>query len=196
MLRNYFVKDSSVGKVALIKRLCKMEHAEGDDVREYLLEMEELFDKLRNAGCRMDDDIKACFVLANLPESYNSIVSAIHGRMDALTMNFVKTKLTEEYDSRKEKFSIDSEKVLAARSTVKDVRNPGSSRLCYACGSPDHLMRDCGLLKKVREEDQRTKDDGKRNKALSATAKERNPETYGGDFCFAAIQEETTMDWN
>ncbi|XP_038106749.1 uncharacterized protein LOC6036649 [Culex quinquefasciatus] len=110
MLRKYFVKDSSVGKVALIKRLSKMELAEGGDVREFLLAMEELFEKMGNVGVRMDEDLKACFILANLPESYDSTVASIHGRMDVLSMNFVKTKLMEEYDRRKDKRSQDTER--------------------------------------------------------------------------------------
>lgn len=194
MLRKYFVKDSSVGKVALIKRLSKMELAEGGDVREFLLNMEELFEKMGNVGIRMDEDLKACFVLANLPDSFDSTVSSIHGRMEVLSMMFVKTKLMEEYDRRKNKIETESEKAMVVRSAAKDKRYTGPSRLCYACSSPDHLMRDCDLLKKVRAEDERSKSGGKQNRALSATVEEESG-SFSGEICLAAIQEETTEDW-
>lgn len=192
MLRKYFVKDSSIGKVALIKKLSKMELVEGGDMREYLQSMEDIFEKLSNVGCDMHEDIQASFVLANLPESYDNTVSAIHGRMDVLSMKFVKTKLMEEYQRRKSKFA-ESEKAMAVRHTPKDKQIPGSSRLCYACGSPDHLMRDCELLKKVRDEEERSKAAGKKIQALSAVAKK--DDSSGDELCFAAIQEESSQDW-
>nr|XP_029713838.1 uncharacterized protein LOC115257994 [Aedes albopictus] len=71
-LRTYYIKDSSVGKVALIKKLSKTELSEVGDLRQHLMDLEQLFEKIENAGCRMDEDMKAAFILASLPESYET----------------------------------------------------------------------------------------------------------------------------
>ncbi|XP_029711612.1 uncharacterized protein LOC115256791 [Aedes albopictus] len=58
LLSDYYVKDSSIGKVALIKKLSKLELAEGGDMRQHLGEFEELIERIENVGCRMDEDIR------------------------------------------------------------------------------------------------------------------------------------------
>ncbi|XP_029717934.1 uncharacterized protein LOC115260757 [Aedes albopictus] len=88
LLKEYFVRDSSVGKVALVKNLSKLELSEDGDMRQHLVEFEALFEKMENVGCKMDEDMKAAFILASLPQSHESIVSLIQGRLDAFTTNF------------------------------------------------------------------------------------------------------------
>lgn len=186
MLKKYYTQDSSVGKVALIKKLSKLQLDEGGDMRIFLTEMEELFEKLENAGARIDEDIKAAFMLAGLPESYESTVSSIQGRMEVFTVNFVKTKLLEEYGRRQSKTNVD-DKAMMARKIQPYPRSNDVKRTCYACGSENHLVRDCDAVKRVRGEC--SKAGGKQSSALSARV------SVDDDLCLAAIQEESEQDW-
>lgn len=192
LLKKFYVQDSSVGKVATIKKLSKLELAEGGDMREFLTEMEELFEKLENTGARIDEDIKAAFMLAGLPESYESTVSSIQGRMEVFTVNFVKTKLLEEYGRRENK-TCSEDKAMVARKLQNYPRSIDIKRTCYACGSEDHLVRDCELVRQVRGESSSSKAGGKRSTALSVRVEEKDH--LRGDVCFAAIQEENGQDW-
>lgn len=186
MLKKYYTQDSSVGKVALIKKLSKLQLDEGGDMRIFLTEMEELFEKLENAGARIDEDIKAAFMLAGLPDSYESTVSSIQGRMKVFTVNFVKTKLLEEYGRRQNKTNVD-DKAMMARKIQPYPRSNDVKRTCYACGSENHLVRDCDAVKRVRGEC--SKAGGKQSSALSARV------SVDDDLCLAAIQEESEQDW-
>lgn len=185
ILKKNYTQDSAVGKVTLIKQLSKLQLDEGGDMRLFLTEMEELFEKLENTGARIDEDIKAAFMLAGLPDSYESTVSSIQGRAEVFTVNFVKTKLLEEYGRRQSKVNEDN-KAMVARKIQNYPRNNDTKRTCYACGSEDHLVRDCDVVKQVRGEC--SKAGGKRSSALSARASD-------DDLCFAAIQEESEQDW-
>lgn len=91
--------------------------------------------------------------MRSLPRSYESIVASIQGRMDIFTMIFVKTKLLEEFERRREKDDeFDDRKAHAAKVIQMQTRESDVKRLCYTCGIADHLMRDCEWLKKVRND--------------------------------------------
>nr|XP_029716712.1 uncharacterized protein LOC115260019 [Aedes albopictus]XP_029733379.1 uncharacterized protein LOC115269110 [Aedes albopictus] len=103
LLKEYFVKDSSVGKVTLVKNhriISKLELSQDGDMRQHLVDFDALLEKMENVGCKLDEDMKAAFSLASLPQSYESIVSSIQGRLDVFIMNFVKKKLLEEFERR------------------------------------------------------------------------------------------------
>lgn len=188
ILRNYYIKDSSVGKVALIKKLSKTELSEAGDLRQHLVDLEQLFEKIENAGCRMDEDMKAAFILASLPESYENTVAAIQGRMEVFTMNFVKTKLLEEYDRRLQRNGTGESKAMVA----KTERRNEFKRLCYACGSPEHLIRDCDKLEHIQEKPSR----GAAKSIRTQTARSAHHDVESDrQVCFAALQEENEEHW-
>lgn len=179
-LKEYYVKDSSVSKVALVKKLSHLQLPEGGNMHQHLTEFENVFEKLENSGCRMDEDFKAAFILASLPASYETTVSAIQGRMEVFTMNFVKVKLLEEYERRREKDSAEEQKAMVTRNVRKIREDVETTRLCYACGSPSHLMRNCELLKRVRSEAS-TSNGGRREQTAKSASEPR------GHVCFATM---------
>lgn len=194
VLRKWYSQDSSVGKVSLIKKLSKLELPDGGDMRQYLTEMDDLFEKLENTGAHLDEDIKGAFMLANLPESYQNTVSTIQGRMEVFSVKFVKTKLLEEYGRRKDKTYENDQgtnRAMLARKVLNSPRRFDTKRECYACGSEEHLVRDCGLVKKAREESrgESSLSDDRRSNALAARV---NDEPH---VCFVAIEEENKHDW-
>lgn len=191
LLNRYYVKDSAVGKVALIKKLCKLELSEGGDCRQHLAEFDELFERFENVGCVMPEDMRAAFILASLPQSYDSMVASIQGRAEVFTMAFVKSKLLEEYERRVDKNdNEENQKAMAAKTNFKHPKED-NRRLCYACGSPDHMMRNCEALRSIRNE---TSKAGGRRRVEAAKAVNSEDEPRG-HVCFAALQEEANEFW-
>lgn len=78
-LRDYHVRQSSAGKVGLVKRLCRMEMDENGNVEEHVIAMDSLFDKLAEVGCDISEEMKCSFIMASLPESYDSFVTMLEG---------------------------------------------------------------------------------------------------------------------
>lgn len=179
-LKDYYVKDSSVSKVALVKKLSKLELSEGGNMHEHLTEFENLFEKLQNAGCAMDEDIKGAFMLASLPSSYESTVSAIQGRAEVFTVQFVKVKLLEEFERRREKDSTEGQTAMVTRNVRKTREDVENTRLCHVCRSPNHLMRDCEILKRARSEASTSSSGRSEHRAKSATESR-------GHVCFATM---------
>lgn len=190
MLRDYYVKDSSVNKVSLIKKLAKLELAEGGDMRQHLMELDTLFERIENVGCRLDEDVKGAFMLASVPSSYENVVTAIQGRMEVFRINFVKTKLLEEYERRREKDNTEEQKAMVAKNVRKNQSDFDQKRLCFACGSPQHLMRNCEMLRKLRGESSMSHE-ARRNVSSAKSAVEE----AGGHICFATIRESTEETW-
>lgn len=191
ILNKYYVKDSAVGKVALIKKLCKLELSEAGDCRQHLTEFDELFEKFENVGCIMPEDMKAAFILASLPQSYDSMVASIQGRAEVFTMAFVKSKLLEEFERRLEKSDSENQRAMAVKTGFKHPKEENNRRLCYACGSPDHIMRNCEVLRSVRSES--SKGAGRRREEAAKTV--NSGDEPCGNVCFAALQQEANDFW-
>lgn len=159
-------------------------------MRQHLMDLEILFERIENVGCRLDEDVKGAFMLASLPSSYENTVSAIQGRMEVFRVNFVKTKLLEEFDRRTEKEKTEKPTAMVAKAARRNQTEPDFKRLCFACGSADHLMRNCDLLKNLRGESSQPHE-GKRNTHSAKSAVEDTKR----QICFATIQQTREDIW-
>lgn len=56
-LKKQHEKKSLTSKVHILKRICDLKYHEGDDIEEHLMKFEDLFEKLSNAGTKLDDDL-------------------------------------------------------------------------------------------------------------------------------------------
>ena len=93
-LKSYHQKSTLSNKVSLLKQACKMQLREGDDMGNHIFKMEEIFDKLANLGKNLEEDLRVAIILSSLPESYNTLITALEARDEKdLTMALVKSKL-------------------------------------------------------------------------------------------------------
>lgn len=165
-------------------------------MRQHLTELDTLFERIENVGCRLDEDVKGAFMLASVPNSYDNVVTAIQGRMEVFRINFVKTKLLEEYERRRDKeeqqqaMHKEEPKAMVAKDMRKNQNDFDQKRLCYACGSPQHLMRNCEMLRKLRGESSLSNDARR-----SATSAKSAVEESGRQVCFATIPESIKDTW-
>lgn len=184
ILRDYHVQQSNAGRVGLIKRLCRLEMEEGGNVEEHLVEMDGLFDKLMEAGCDISEEMKCSFIMASLPESYDSFVAMVEGCDGKFTERVVKAKLHNEYYKRLQKSERQEEKAMKAaafkprkwnQSEREESEKWEERRVCFECGKSGHIKRNCYVY-------------------LSRLAAEQGIDresTVGGSKAKVAIQKET-----
>jgi len=113
-LKAYHEKATVSKRVLLLKKMCRMELGEGGNLDKHIMEIEELFDQLGDAGQDPDEPFKVAMILAGLSDSYNSFIQALESRPeDELTLDFVKSKLLDQHSKRVAKSSgSDTEKAM------------------------------------------------------------------------------------
>lgn len=161
-LKAHHEKSTRSAKVSLLKKLCSLNHTERGDVEQHLLKIEELFDRLAAAGMSLDEDTKICMLFRSLPESYDTLVTALDCLSDKeISVDLVRSKVLDENQRRAERESGSApkgEKALRAAGGGKG-RGP---RLCHYCKKPGHLVANC--WKKQKEEDDSDSEEKKKEK--------------------------------
>ncbi len=118
----------------------------------YLLEMESLFDKLENAGQKLDDTLKVAMVLRSLPDSFDALCTALESRNDAdLTMELIRGKLIDRAKKIQEGNSDATAMKAYQRNKGKSEKKVKSGE-CFECGKTGHFRRDCPDIPKKKPE--------------------------------------------
>lgn len=88
-------------------------------------------------------------LLANLPNSYNSLINALEGRPEEDFLNLVKGKLNDKY--RKRVNNVDTIEVIQDRALKirnrKHMRTSQNMLECYFCKKKRHVKRECRKYK-------------------------------------------------
>lgn len=138
-LKEYHEKPLLSNKVLLLKRLCRMNLAKGENVEEHINLMIELRVQLMAIGKNLDED--AFIALNSLPESYNSLISGLESRPKTdITLSLVKGKLIKEYQTR--------ENIPELRETALKTQDDGGREAnkitikCYFCKKKGHMKKE------------------------------------------------------
>ena len=103
-LKEYHQKTTRSVRVSLLKKLCAMNMPERGDLEQHLREVDELFDRLDDAGTELDIDTKICMLWQSLPPSFDNLVTALDSRSDDdISMDVVKSRLMDKYHWRLER---------------------------------------------------------------------------------------------
>ena len=143
-------------KLYLMRKLYQTKLRPDQDMQNYIRSALEIVERLRGIGEEILDFHIAVLLLSGLPDSYETLVTALDARPDdELTLEYVKGKLVDEYRRRSDSSTSDNLesamkthgytkfKGKAARSSSK----PRETRECYHCKKPGHLKRDCRFYK-------------------------------------------------
>lgn len=143
VLSEYHEKASLSNKVSLLKKLCRLQLNEGDNMEDHLVLMMEIIDKLSIMGEDLADHLVVAFMLSSLPESYSTIVMALETRPDKdLTVELVKEKLIQESKRRNEsRFEEQTAMKIKSR----------TSKVCNYCKRKGHAQDECWFYKKKDE---------------------------------------------
>lgn len=183
-------KKTLTTKVHLLKRICDMNYHDGDNIEEHLLEFEDLFEKLANAGTKLDEDLQVVLVFRSLPNSFDALTTTLENRSgDDLTLQLVKGKIINEVHKRRESSVVDP--------VVLKTDDKKKSVVCYFCEKPGHKKRDCKLWQRQKNEGGASSSAGgenKEHKKMKQQAKAKVAKSEVQGFVFSA-SESVVKDW-
>ncbi|KXJ74708.1 hypothetical protein RP20_CCG013114 [Aedes albopictus] len=173
-LQKHHEKITVTSRVTLLRRLCNLNLREGGDLESHLFEIEALFDRMESAGHEMDTSMKIAMMLRGLPESYWGLATALESRPDdELTVEYVKSKLLDEYERRRERAGGSSGEARAMKSQAKTSSGGGAAaaeKVCFFCKKKGHLRRNCRLYLQKQSGEEKPREKQKGNpKAKQAT---------------------------
>ena len=134
-LSNIFIKKTWANKLRLRKRLYALRLSPDSNVHDLLKSFTEIFNDLAILGDVVEEEAKVIHLLASLPESYNTLVTALEAQESVPSWTVVAEKLLHE--EQKHKVSKQDENALfnKASSSIK------KKIICFFCGKPNHIKK-------------------------------------------------------
>lgn len=127
-----------------------MKLSENGDMENHLNAMLNSIDQLAALGEALKDKMVIALLLCSLPESYNTLITALETRsIDELTIELVKGKLLDEDRRRKNaKIQMDERddkalKVLLKKFVKTSQKQDVGEVTCFFCKKTGHLKKDC-----------------------------------------------------
>ena len=129
-LQDQFQKKTWANRLALRRRLHSLRLRDGESVQDHVKTMTELFNELALVGDEIGKDDRVVYLLASLPESFNTLVTAMEASETVPKMEVVTERLLYAERKQKEKASVDisAETVMTAK---EDARGRGFK--CHHC---------------------------------------------------------------
>lgn len=151
-LKGYHEKSTLTNKIYILKRLCRIQLREGGNMEDHINTILDMVNDLSALGEELAENLVVALMLVSLPESYDSLVTALESRSeDDLTLEMVKGKLISNFkrkhdsDINKESFEMQSVAMNVRKQFVE-------KKTCYGCGKPGHFMNQCRNLKKSEKD--------------------------------------------
>ncbi len=98
-----FQKKSWANKLYLRKKLYSLILKEGDSVQHHIRKLTEIFEELAVVGNPIEEEDKVVHLLASLPESYSTLVTALEANPEVPKMEVVTERLLHEERKQKDK---------------------------------------------------------------------------------------------
>ena len=151
-LQNQFQKKTWANKLALHRRLHSLQLKDGESVQGHIKAMTEL----AIVGDAIEEEDRVVYLLASLPDSFNTLVTALEASEEVPNMEVVTERLLHAERKQKGKSSPDSsgEKAMTTNSEVEVHSGPQ----CHYCKKYGHILRNC--TKRIRAEEEKAKQGG------------------------------------
>ena len=161
-LENQFQKKMWADKLAVQRKLHSTKMKDGKSVQEYIKTMTKLFNELSVVGDTVKEEDKLIYLLASLPESYNTLVTALEANETVPTMETVTERILHAERKQAER-DVGGEKVL----TIKH-QSRGKGPRCHYCKQLGHVQKNC--FERTRAE--KDKDKGRDPRPKSGSGKQ------------------------
>ena len=136
-LQDQFQKKTWANKLALRRRLHSLRLKDGESVQDHIKSIMELFNELAIVGDAIDEEDRVVYLLASLPDSFNTLVTALEANEDVPKMEIVTERLLHAERKQREKTSSD-ETAMTARRQFK-----GRGPRCHYCRKFGHIQKNC-----------------------------------------------------
>ena len=147
-LKGTYLKSGVASQVQLQRKLRNMKFNGREPLNVYILEFEKTVSELKNAGGKIEDTEVISQLLASMPESYQSVVTALDVLFcqdnKSVTFDFVKSKLLfEETRQTKDEEETSSSAFVGQNTKRYEFRKKKFPYRCYSCGKKGHKRSDC-----------------------------------------------------
>lgn len=139
-LDKLYLEKSTALQICIRRKLDTLKFSDYTETSEFFSEFEKLINELKSAGATVTEREKMDYMLRTLPISMSYIGNLIDSvKEDDQTTEYVKNKITVH----ERQFSQDEEQKKSSESTAFKVENKNNTKVCYKCGKPGHLQRQC-----------------------------------------------------
>lgn len=147
-LSSIFQKKTWSNKLRLRKTLYSMKLAANMSIHQLLKNFTEIFDELAIIGEAVEEEDRVIHLLAALPDSYGTLVTALEAQEKIPSWEVIQEKLLhEEVKLNAKDLCASTDNALA--SNVKSIRK---NFKCFECGKIGHIKKNCRVfLKKLNE---------------------------------------------
>lgn len=145
-LEAMFERKSVSSQLLLRKQLLTMKYNDTEEMIKHFLKFDKKIRELKSTGTNLEELDIVVHLLITLPKSYDNLVTALE-TMDQknLSVEFVKSRLLDEYNKRKGLGESTGSKSSNEGSTAMQARC--SSVICYKCGKAGHIKAHCRAKK-------------------------------------------------
>lgn len=139
MLCGIFERKSVANQLLLRRQLLTMKYRETNDIIEHFLAFDTKIRELKSMGAKMEEVDIVVHLLLTLPTSYDNLVTAMETmKKDDLTLEFVKTRLMDEFNKRNGRDSSQNKFESGAMNA-----KGGFKLICFGCGAVGHKKSQC-----------------------------------------------------
>lgn len=164
-----FERKSIATQLLLRKELLMMKYNTKDDITNHFLLFDRKIRELKSTGAKMEELDVVVHLLLTLPTEYDNLVTALETMdQDKLSLDFVKTRLMDEYNKRTGRSSSGKSSDPGAMS-AKTFRKP-SELTCYRCEQVGHKKAQCWMNKRDKKGKNAKKSTQNANKASDTKA--------------------------
>ena len=171
-LSEQFMKKSWGNKLELRRKLYSLRLTEGGSVQDHIWKMTELFNALAVVDTPLSEEDRVVYLLANLPDSFGVLVTALEASSEVPKMEVVTMRLLHE----ERKISGRDSVVPADKKAMTTKAKWSKKKLqCHYCRELGHFKRDCPKLAERSQAEKTSKH--KSNSVTEAVA----DDSSGGD---------------
>lgn len=139
-LEQIFERKSISGQIVLRRKLLTLKYDGKEHIKHHILKFETTLRELKSIGAKPEKLDIICQLLMTLPPSFDSLVTAIETiNPEMLTIDYVKSRLIDEYDKRSVEGSIGNKSSYEMNTHAMSAFR----YKCFNCGKSGHKRWEC-----------------------------------------------------